>query len=91
MLLDGRHRRTAMRRIGRRTHPALTALLYLTFFSSCLAYTAYGWLSLNASPALIGTYGYVNPAIASFLGWQFLHEHLSARRNSSAWSSSSSA
>jgi drug/metabolite transporter (DMT)-like permease len=56
----------------------LMALFYLTFFSSCLAYTAYGWLSLNAAPALIGTYGYVNPAIAAFLGWQFLHEHLSA-------------
>jgi drug/metabolite transporter (DMT)-like permease len=55
----------------------LISLFYLTFFSSCLAYTAYGWLSLNAAPALIGTYGYVNPAIASFLGWQFLHEHLS--------------
>ena len=55
----------------------LISLFYLTFFSSCLAYTAYGWLSLNAPPALIGTYGYVNPAIASFLGWQFLHEHLS--------------
>lgn len=55
----------------------LTALFYLTFFSSCLAYTAYGWLSLNAAPALIGTYGYVNPAIAAFLGWQFLNEHLS--------------
>ena len=55
----------------------LTALFYLTFFSSCLAYTAYGWLSLNSTPALIGTYGYVNPAIAAFLGWKFLHEHLS--------------
>jgi len=55
----------------------LVALFYLTFFSSCLAYTAYGWLSLNSTPALIGTYGYVNPAIASYLGWQFLHEHLS--------------
>jgi drug/metabolite transporter (DMT)-like permease len=55
----------------------LTALFYLTFFSSCLAYTAYGWLTLNAAPALIGTYGYVNPAIAAFLGWQFLHEQLS--------------
>jgi drug/metabolite transporter (DMT)-like permease len=55
----------------------LTALFYLTFCSSCLAYTAYGWLSLHSTPALIGTYGYVNPAIASFLGWQFLHEHLS--------------
>jgi drug/metabolite transporter (DMT)-like permease len=57
---------------------SLISLFYLTFFSSCLAYTAYGWLSLNSTPALIGTYGYVNPAIASFLGWQFLHEHLSA-------------
>jgi drug/metabolite transporter (DMT)-like permease len=57
--------------------PGLVALGYLTFFSSCLAYTAYGWLSLNSTPALIGTYGYVNPAIASFLGWWFLHERLS--------------
>ena len=57
--------------------PGLAALFYLTFFSSCLAYTAYGWLSLHATPALIGTYGYVNPAIASFLGWRFLHERLS--------------
>jgi drug/metabolite transporter (DMT)-like permease len=55
----------------------LSALCYLTFMSSCLAYTAYGWLSLNASPALLGTYGYVSPAIATYLGWQFLHEHLS--------------
>jgi drug/metabolite transporter (DMT)-like permease len=55
----------------------LIALVYLTFVSSCLAYTAYGWLSLNAPPTLIGTYGYVSPAVASFLGWQFLHEHLS--------------
>ena len=57
--------------------PGLVALGYLTFFSSCLAYTAYGWLSLHAPPALTGTYGYVNPAIAAYLGWQFLNEHLS--------------
>jgi drug/metabolite transporter (DMT)-like permease len=56
--------------------PGLIALGYLTFFSSCLAYTAYGWLSLHATPALTGTYGYVNPAIAAYLGWQFLDEHL---------------
>jgi len=54
----------------------LVALGYLTVFSSCLAYTAYGWLTRNATPALIGTYGYVNPAIAAFLGWYFLDEHL---------------
>jgi drug/metabolite transporter (DMT)-like permease len=57
--------------------PGLIAMGYLTFFSSCLAYTAYGWLTMNATPAVISTYSYVNPAIAVFLGWQFLDEHLS--------------
>ena len=58
--------------------PSWIAWCYLTFFSSCLAYTAYGWLSLEAPPVLTGTYGYVNPAIAAYLGWQFLGEKLSA-------------
>jgi drug/metabolite transporter (DMT)-like permease len=58
--------------------PGLIAMGYLTLCSSCLAYTAYGWLSLNTTPTVIGTYSYVNPAIAAFLGWEFLHEHLSA-------------
>lgn len=57
--------------------PGLMALSYLTFMSSCLAFTAYGWLTRNATPAVIGTYSYVNPAIAALLGWQFLHERLS--------------
>jgi drug/metabolite transporter (DMT)-like permease len=57
--------------------PGLVALGYLTFVSSCLAFTAYGWLTRNATPPVIGTYSYVNPAIAAFLGWQFLGEHLS--------------
>jgi drug/metabolite transporter (DMT)-like permease len=57
--------------------PGVIALCYLTFFSSCLAYTAYGWLTLNSTPAVISTYSYVNPAIAAYLGWQVLHEHLS--------------
>jgi drug/metabolite transporter (DMT)-like permease len=57
--------------------PGIIALAYLTVFSSCLAFTAYGWLTLNARPTLIGTYSYVNPLIAAFLGWQFLDESLS--------------
>jgi drug/metabolite transporter (DMT)-like permease len=56
----------------------LMAMAYLTFCSSCLAYTAYGWMAVNSTPTIIGTYSYVNPAIAAFLGWQFLHEHLAA-------------
>jgi drug/metabolite transporter (DMT)-like permease len=57
--------------------PGLIALTYLTLASSCLAFSAYGWLTRNATPAVIGTYSYVNPAVAAFLGWRFLHEHLS--------------
>jgi drug/metabolite transporter (DMT)-like permease len=57
---------------------SLIAMSYLTLCSSCLAYTAYGWLTLNCTPAVIGTYSYVNPGIAAFLGWQFLHEQLSS-------------
>jgi drug/metabolite transporter (DMT)-like permease len=57
--------------------PGLIAVGYLTFVSSCLAFTAYGWLTRNAAPAVIGTYSYVNPAIATFLGWEFLNESMS--------------
>ncbi len=58
--------------------PGALSLAYLTFVSSCLAYWAFGWLALNTTPAVIGTYSYVNPAIAAYLGWQFMHETLSA-------------
>ncbi len=60
--------------------PRGLSLAFLTFVSSCLAYSAYSWLALNASPAVIGTYSYVNPAIAAYLGWQFMHESLSHRQ-----------
>jgi drug/metabolite transporter (DMT)-like permease len=56
--------------------PGLISLCYLTFLSSGLAYTAYGWLTMNTTPAIISTYSYVNPAIAALLGWLVLHEHL---------------
>jgi len=56
--------------------PGLISLAYLSLFSSCLAYTAYGWLTRNATPAIIGTYSYVNPALAAFLGWLLLNEEL---------------
>jgi drug/metabolite transporter (DMT)-like permease len=56
--------------------PGLLAMAYLTVFSSCLAYTAYSWLAKNTTPAMVGTYSYVNPAIAAVLGWWFLGEQL---------------
>lgn len=54
----------------------LVSMAYLTLFSSCLAYAAYAWLARNVTPAQVGTYGYVNPAIATLLGWVVLDERL---------------
>jgi drug/metabolite transporter (DMT)-like permease len=56
----------------------LLALAYLIVFGSCLAYAAYVWLLHEVSPAALGTYAYINPAIAVVLGWWLLDEILSA-------------
>jgi drug/metabolite transporter (DMT)-like permease len=60
--------------------PGITAMVYLTLASSCLAYTAFAWLARNATPAMVGTYSYVNPAIAAVLGWWVLDEQLGANQ-----------
>jgi drug/metabolite transporter (DMT)-like permease len=51
-------------------------LAYLVVFGSLLAYSAYSFLLANAPISLIGTYAYVNPAVAVFLGWLILSENL---------------
>ena len=50
-------------------------LVYLTVFGA-VAYAAYGWLMHEVKPAALGTYAYVNPAIAVVLGWWLLDETL---------------
>lgn len=55
------------------------ALLYLLLFGSLLGYTVYMWLLRAASPALVSTYAFVNPAVAVFLGWLLAAEPVSAR------------
>jgi drug/metabolite transporter (DMT)-like permease len=62
------------------SRPGLLAMAYLTIASSCVAYTAFSWLARNTTPALVGTYSYVNPAIAAVLGWWILDEHLGANQ-----------
>jgi drug/metabolite transporter (DMT)-like permease len=52
------------------------AVLYMMLASSCVAYTAFAWLARNVAPASVGTYSYVNPAIATLLGWWVLDERL---------------
>ncbi|MDQ2890325.1 MAG: EamA family transporter, partial [Gemmatimonadota bacterium] len=48
---------------------SLEGLAYLIVFGSLIAFTAYSWLLKNATPAAVGTYAYVNPVVAVFLGW----------------------
>lgn len=59
------------------TLPGIGGLLYLTVFGSCIAYATYMWLLNQTTPARLGTVAYVNPAIATLLGWWVLDESLS--------------
>ena len=54
----------------------VAAFLWLTVMSSCIAYSAYAYLVLTATPVLVGSYGIVNPAVAALLGWLLLGEVL---------------
>ncbi len=54
----------------------MLALLYLAVIGSALAYTAYAWLLKNARTDRVATFAYVNPAIATLLGWLVLDETL---------------
>lgn len=54
-------------------------LVYLVLFGA-LAYAAYVWLVHAVKPAALGTYAYVNPAVAVVLGWWLLDEHLDVTR-----------
>ena len=57
----------------------LAALTYLTIFGT-LGFFAYLWLMHHTTPAKLGTYAYVNPAIAVLLGGLLLDESLSGRQ-----------
>jgi drug/metabolite transporter (DMT)-like permease len=54
------------------------ALAYMVIFSACLGYTAYAWLANHVSPAQVGTYAFVNPAVAAVVGWAVLDERFGA-------------
>jgi drug/metabolite transporter (DMT)-like permease len=54
---------------GSVTASSIYAMLYLIFIGSLIGYIAYIWLLSVRPPALVGTYAYVNPAVAIFLGW----------------------
>jgi drug/metabolite transporter (DMT)-like permease len=62
------------------TWQSIVALIYLILFGSLIGYLAYMWL-LSVRPAsLVGTYAYVNPVVAVFLGWLFAGETISLQQ-----------
>lgn len=55
---------------------SLFAMAYLTVFGTCIAYACFFWLVYRVTPAQLGTYAYVNPAVAVVLGAWLLDETL---------------
>jgi len=54
---------------GTITQRSFLAWIYLVTVGAVIGYSAYAWLVQVASPSLVGTYAFVNPAVAVFLGW----------------------
>jgi drug/metabolite transporter (DMT)-like permease len=62
------------------TTNSIYAMLYLITFGSLVGFIAYIWLLDVRPPAIVGTYAYVNPAVAMFLGWWILNEKITTAR-----------
>ncbi len=65
--------------LSRISAASLGAVGFLIVFGSLVAFTAYAWLLKNASSSLLSTYAYVNPAVAVFLGWALVGEHVGGK------------
>jgi drug/metabolite transporter (DMT)-like permease len=59
---------------------SIIALGYLVAFGSLVGYMAYVWLLNVRSATLVGTYAYVNPVVAIFLGWLIAAESISRQQ-----------
>lgn len=59
---------------------SVLALIYLITLGSMVAYIAYIWLLSIRPPSLVGTYAYVNPVVAVFLGWLMVGEVISTQQ-----------
>lgn len=59
---------------------SLSALIYLILIGSLVGYISYIWLLSVRPPSLVGTYAYVNPVVAVFLGWLIIDEKISTQQ-----------
>jgi len=56
---------------------AVYALVYLAIVSSLITFLAFQWLIRIQPPAIVSTYAYINPLVATLLGWLLASEHIS--------------
>ncbi|RED96607.1 EamA family transporter [Marinoscillum furvescens] len=54
------------------------AVIYLALAGSIAAFIAYTWLLERIPSAIVGTYAYINPVVAVFLGWLLADEKITA-------------
>jgi drug/metabolite transporter (DMT)-like permease len=58
----------------------MASIVFLAVFASAITYTAFTWLMKNARTDRVATFAYVNPAIATVLGWIVLGESLTPQQ-----------
>jgi drug/metabolite transporter (DMT)-like permease len=75
-LLSGEGRQLHLTAISARSWMALA---YLIVFGSGIGFTAYVYLLKRSSAARVGTYAFVNPVVALFLGWLGAGETITLR------------
>jgi drug/metabolite transporter (DMT)-like permease len=74
-LVRGEHHALQLSQVSSQS---LLGLLFLIFFGSLTAFSAYAWLLKHYEPTLVATHTYVNPIVAVLLGWAFAGEKLTA-------------
>lgn len=57
---------------------SILALFYLAIISSMIGFLSFMWLIKVQPPAIVSTYSYVNPLVATLLGWAFANEPITS-------------
>jgi drug/metabolite transporter (DMT)-like permease len=76
-MINGEYQHTEWQNISR---SSVLAIVYLVIIGSLIGYMSYVWLLSVRSAAIVGTYAYVNPVVAVFLGWLIASEEIVTRQ-----------
>lgn len=74
-LITGEWTRVMLDQVSLRS---MLSWLYLIIFGSIVAFSAYIWLLKRTTPSRISTHAYINPLVATILGWALAEEALTA-------------